>query len=239
MNNQQLIKSALIGFVAVLLACGLWVIAGIAGTMNQNQNSNQNSNSNVNTKAQNENASTANQNTATPAATGEKTAMANMSSDQAFVMDTAMDGMVEVELGRWAKQKGTTDAVKQFGQRMVDDHTKANDELKTLASSKGITLPTQIDEKHRKDMTKITSLSGASFDRAYSKMMAKDHAKAVAAFEGQSTKGTDADLKAFASKTLPTLQEHLQMARSLAGEGTGNTKSNTSNKNVNGNSNQP
>ena len=98
---------------------------------------------------------------------------------------------------------------------MVDDHSKANTELMSLASSKGVTLPTALDEKHQKEVTKLSAMSGAEFDRAYSKMMLSDHNKDVSEFEKQSTKGTDPDLKAFASKTLPTLQEHLQMAKAL------------------------
>src|SRR5215470_7322364 len=126
-----------------------------------------------------------------------------------------MGGLQEVELGHVAAQKGTSDAVKQFGQRMVDDHSKANSELMTLASSKGVTLPTALDEKHQKEVTKLTAMSGAEFDRTYSKMMLSDHTKDVAEFEKQSTKAADPDLKAFAAKTLPTLQEHLQLAKAL------------------------
>ena len=131
---------------------------------------------------------------------------------------------------------------------MVDDHSKANEELMSLASSKGMTLPTALDEKHQKDVTKLSAMSGAEFDRAYSRMMLSDHNKDVKEFEKQSTKGGDADLKAFASKTLPTLQEHLQMARALPGnQGAGNSNSNSggsrnssSNKNSNSNnSNRP
>jgi putative membrane protein len=141
-------------------------------------------------------------------------------------MDAAMGGLMEVELGRMATQQGTSDAVKQFGQRMVDDHSKANTELMTLATSKGMTLPTDLDEKHRKDVTKLSSLTGAEFDRAYAKMMLSDHNKDVSAFEKQSTKGADPDLKAFAAKTLPTLQEHLRMAKALNGNKGGGSNSN-------------
>ena len=160
-------------------------------------------------------------------------------------MDAAIGGLMEVELGQLAAQKGTSEAVKQFGQRMVDDHGKANTELTSLAASKGITLPTSIDDKHRQDVTKLSAMSGAEFDRAYSKMMLKDHEKDVSEFEKQSTKGTDPDVKAFASKTLPTLQEHLTMVRALPGNergNSGNSNSNSggsknSNKNSNGNMN--
>lgn len=163
-------------------------------------------------------------------------------------MDAAIGGLMEVELGRIAAQKGMSDSVKQFGQRMVDDHSKANEELMTLAQSKGITLPTALDEKHQKDVTKLSAMSGAEFDRAYSKMMLSDHNKDVKEFEKQSTKGGDADIKAFASKTLPTLREHLQMAQALepnqrsnsnSNSNSGGSRNSNSNRNSNGNSNRP
>ena len=149
-----------------------------------------------------------------------------------------MGGMMEVELGRVAAQKGMSDSVKQFGQRMVDDHSKANTELTTLASSKGITLPTALDDKHRKDVTKLSAMSGAEFDRAYMKMMVSDHKKDVSEFEKQSTKATDPDVKAFATNTLPTLKDHLQQATTIESSVGGGSNSNRSgNRNSNGNSN--
>jgi putative membrane protein len=251
MNNQQLIKSAHIWALAVILAGGLWAVAGKAGIRGQEQNSNQNSNSsnsNAN-RSQNGNANrTANRNMrGNSNATGEQAGMANMTSqDRDFVMDAAMGGMMEVELGRLAAQQGMSDAVKQFGQRMVDDHSQANSELMSLATSKGITLPTELDQKHRQHVTKLSAMSGADFDREYGKMMASDHRKDVSEFEKQSTRGTDADLKAFATKTLPTLQEHLRMAEALPGanRGAGGSMnsnsggSRNSNRNNNGNSNR-
>jgi putative membrane protein len=239
MNNQQLIKSAHIWGLAVLLACGLWAFAGteLQGQQNQNQNQNSNSNSNANSNTpENQNANTrANRNTeATGAA--EQTGTAGLSSqDRDFLMDAAMGGMMEVQLGRWALQLGSSDAVKQFARRMVDDHSKANAELMTLATSKGITLPTELDKKHQAEVRKLTRLSGAEFDRAYAKMMVSDHNKDVSEFEKQSTKGADADVKAFASKALPTLKEHQQMATALNPAPAGN--SNSSNRNMNDNSN--
>jgi putative membrane protein len=250
MSNQQLIKSAHIWALALVLAGGLWAIAGKAGIRFQEQNSNQNSNSNSSANAnrsQNGNANrTANRNTrGNQNATGEQAGMANLAAqDRNFLMDAAMGGLMEVELGRIAAQQGMSDAVKQFGQRMVDDHSKANSELMSLASSKGITLPTTLDEKHREHVTKLSGMSGEEFDRAYGRMMVTDHRKDVSEFEKQSTRGTDADLKAFATKTLPTLQEHLQMAETLPGanRGGGNMNSNTggsrnNNRNSNGNRN--
>ena len=226
MSNQQLIKSAHVWALAVILAGGCWAITGKAGIGSQEQNSNQNSNSsNSNaSKSQNSNANkSANRNMrANSNATGEQAGMANMTpQDRNFIMDAAMGGMMEVELGRVAAQQGMSDAVKQFGQRMVDDHSKANSELMSLASSKGITLPTELDAKHREHVTKMSAMSGADFDREYGKMMLSDHRKDVSEFEKESTRGTDADLKAFATKTLPTLQEHLRLAEALPGAKTG------------------
>ncbi len=246
MSNQQLIKKAHIWVLTALLACGLWAIAGKAGIRNQGQNSNnqnQNGNGNSNTGNSNQNQNeNRNQNTSqnrndNSRATGEQAGMSAMSSqDQKFLMDAAMSGMKEVQLGRWAAQKGTSEEIKKFGQMMVDHHSKANTELMSLASSKGITLPTALDNKHQADVTKLSSRTGADFDREFAKMMLKDHDKAVEMFEKQSEKGTDADLKAFAAKALPTLQEHLQQARTLPGN---ERRNDNSNSNSNSNSNRP
>jgi putative membrane protein len=137
------------------------------------------------------------------------------SADRKFVMEAAMGGMKEVELGRLATERGASDAVKQFGQRMVDDHSRANSELMQLATSKGVTLPAALDAKHQAMVAKMSGFSGEAFDRAYAKEMVKDHDKTVALFQREATRGADADLKTFAQKTLPALQEHLSMARAL------------------------
>ena len=230
MTYRQLIKSAHIWALTVVLALGLWSVAGKAGIKLQNQNQNENGNSNTgnSNRTQNDNRS-GNRNTG--GAAGSKVSMS--SQDRNFVMDAAMGGMLEVELGRLAVQNGASDAVKQFGQRMVDDHSRANQELMSVASSKGMTLPTALDEKHQKDVTKFSGLTGAEFDRAYARMMLQDHEKDVKEFEKQGTRGADPDIRAFATRTLPTLQEHLQMVRQLPGnEGRGGSNSN-------GNSNRP
>ena len=217
MSNKQLIKSAHVWALAAILAGGCWAITGKAGI--SGQNSNQNSNSSNSNKSQNSNRS-ANRN------------MGNMTpQDHNFIMDAAMGGMMEVELGRVAAEKGMNDAVKQFGQKMVDDHSKANSELMSLASSKGITLPTELDAKHRAEVTKFSALSGAELDREYTKMMVSDHRKDVSEFEKESTRATDPDLKAFATKTLPTLQEHLRMAEALPGAKSGSNMKGNSNSN--------
>lgn len=135
--------------------------------------------------------------------------------DAAFMRQAASDGIAEVEHGRAATQNASSNDVKQFGQRMVDDHSKANDELKSLASQKQVTLPTDLEGKHRAMQDKLTKLKGAEFDKAYMAHMVTAHQQAVALFEKESKGGKDAEVKAFAQKTLPTLQEHLKMARSI------------------------
>jgi predicted outer membrane protein len=158
-------------------------------------------------------------------------------ADMKFAMTAAQGGMTEVELGRLAVQKGTSDAVKQFGQRMIDDHTNANQQLMQLASSKGMTLPTALDAKHAALVAKFQRLSGADFDRQYAKLMVQDHRKDVALFQKEADRGMDADLKAFAAQTLPTLQGHLSMAQALNGGGMGNSNrgGSMSGGNMNGN----
>ena len=137
------------------------------------------------------------------------------SSDTKFMKEAAIGGMEEVELGKLAQSKATNADVKKFGQRMVDDHSKANEKLTSLASSKGVQLPTQLDRKAQGDVDKLAKAS--SFDREYMDMMVKDHQKDVADFRKQSTSAKDADLKNFASTTLPTLEEHLKLAQATDG----------------------
>jgi putative membrane protein len=138
------------------------------------------------------------------------------SPDEMFVLDVAKDGMAEVELGKVAAEKGSRDDVKKFGQRMADDHSKAGDELKTLAQSKNITLPTAVDSKDKATADRLAKLSGAAFDRAYMQHMVAGHRKAVAAFKRESTSGKDPDVKAWAAKTLPTIEDHLKSAQEIA-----------------------
>jgi putative membrane protein len=139
-------------------------------------------------------------------------------ADKAFVMKAAQGGMAEVELGRLAADKASSPDVKQFGQRMVDDHGKANDELKSLASGKNITLPTELDAKHKATEQRLSKLSGAAFDKAYMADMVADHNTDVAEFAREAKTAHDADLKSWAAKTLPTLQEHQRMAKDVAGK---------------------
>lgn len=164
----------------------------------------------------------------TTTSTTHSTASTSQSSaDHQFVMEAAQGGMAEVELGQLAADKAQSSEVKQFGQRMVTDHGKANDELKTLAQTKNITLPTDIGAKNKATKDRLSKLSGAEFDRAYMQAMVTDHRKDVNEFEKESKSGKDPDVKAWASKTLPTLQEHMQLAQSASRSavGTSGTKS--------------
>ena len=142
-----------------------------------------------------------------------KSTAAKAAGDQKFVMEAAKGGMAEVELGKLAADKASSSDVKKFGQRMVDDHGKANDELKTLAQNKNITLPTAVDAQDKATIDRLSKLSGDAFDRAYMQAMLKDHRKDVSEFRAESKSGKDPDVKAWASKTLPTLEEHLKMAQ--------------------------
>jgi putative membrane protein len=133
-----------------------------------------------------------------------------------FAGNAAQGGMEEVELGRIATQRGGDPSVREFGARMVADHSKANAELKSIAAQKGMQLPADMTSDQKSDVDKLSKMSGAEFDKEYMSAMVKDHEQDTKDFETQSKEGTDAEIKAFAGKTLPTLQQHLQMARTAA-----------------------
>jgi putative membrane protein len=134
-------------------------------------------------------------------------------ADADFIKDAAQGGMMEVELGKLAADKASNSQVKDFGKRMQQDHSKANDELKKLASDKGVQLSATLDKKHQSKVDKLAKLSGAEFDRKYIDAMVDDHKDDVKKFQKEADKGKDADVKKWASQTLPTLKEHLQLAQ--------------------------
>jgi putative membrane protein len=150
-------------------------------------------------------------------ATGGKAASgaAVSSGDRKFVEKAAVDGMAEVELGRVAQSRAQNDQVKQFAQRMVTDHSKANDELKQLAGSKGINVPAAVDKKHQKELDDMQKKDAKKFDHEYMEHMVKEHKKDVSEFEKQAKHAKDPDIQGFASKTLPTLKEHLALAQQV------------------------
>jgi len=133
-----------------------------------------------------------------------------------FATNAAQGGMAEVELGRLATQRAGDVSVREFGARMVADHGRANSELKSIAGQKGIQLPTELNSEQKSEMDKLSKMSRAEFDKEYMSAMLKDHETDVKDFDTQAKEGNDPEIKAFAGKTLPTLQQHLQMAQQAA-----------------------
>ncbi len=136
-------------------------------------------------------------------------------SDKEFLLTAAQGGMTEVQLGKLAQEKGSSADVKQFGSHMDMDHSKANAELKTVATKEGVTIPTTLDAKHQAMVDRMSKLSGAAFDRAYVHAMVKDHEKTAAEFRKASTSAQDPDVKNFAASTLPTIENHLSDIKSI------------------------
>ena len=142
------------------------------------------------------------------------TAAASLSAeDQEFVTKAGMGGLAEVQMGNLVQPKAANADVKTFAQKMVTDHSAANQELQQLAMAKGVTLPTELAGDHKAALDHLATLSGAALDKAYMQHMVEDHVKDVAEFEKASTTAQDPDVKAFAAKTLPVLQQHLQLAK--------------------------
>jgi putative membrane protein len=135
--------------------------------------------------------------------------------DDQFAKEAASGGMAEVKLGQLAQEKGTNDAVKNFGSRMVNDHSKAADELKAAATRSNINLPSKLNAKDEATYNRLSRMSGTAFDREYAKAMVTDHTQDVAEFRKEAIDGQDASIRNFASQTLPTLQEHLKQAREM------------------------
>jgi putative membrane protein len=157
------------------------------------------------------------------------------SEDIEFVLDAANGGLAEVELGKLAAQRAQSDEVKKFAQRMVDDHMKANEQLKKIADSKSIKLPTDVEGKDKALMQRLEKLNGAAFDRSYMNAMVNDHVKDVSEFKREANAGRDPQVKSFAESTLPTLEEHLQQAKTT--RGTASTRTSSTTKSPAGNAN--
>lgn len=136
-------------------------------------------------------------------------------SQSDFMTQAASNGMLEVEAGRLAQQKGLMQEVKSYGQTMVNDHTKANDQLKTLASQLNITLPGSMSQEHMDQLKNLQGLNGAEFDREYMELMVSSHENAVSIFEDASNNMENAEVKSFATTTLPVLRQHLDRANQL------------------------
>jgi putative membrane protein len=172
----------------------------------------------------------------TAASATSKSSTRSATPDVHFAREAAQGGMAEVKLGQLAQEKGSSDTVKTFGKRMVDDHSKAGDKLKEVASHESITLPSDLSAKDQATYDRLSKLNGAAFDRAYARDMVKDHETDVAAFQKEANAGKNDSLKSFASETLPTLQDHLKQAKEMmktvggatAAKGAKETKTNTS-----------
>ena len=137
------------------------------------------------------------------------------SADENFAKKAAEGGMAKVKLGQLAEEKGSSPAVKNFGRRMVQDHSKANNELKDVTSKENIPLPNEMDKSDQATYDRLSKLSGDAFDRAYARDMVKDHSKDVSEFQKEAKNGKDESIKNFAAQTLPTLQNHLDQARQM------------------------
>jgi putative membrane protein len=137
-------------------------------------------------------------------------------SDQKILMNMAQVNMAEIEAGRLAEGKSQNDEVKKFAQKMIDDHTKALDEVKQLAQTKGVTLPTDLDRMHKAMATRLSSLSGDKFDRAYLEQAGvSDHKKAHAMLKQAQARAKDPDVKALAARTEPVVAQHLATVQQL------------------------
>lgn len=170
---------------------------------------------------------TATQPTATQTGTARRTETASPSTelmvgpdDQKFLIETAQAGMMEVQAAQLAQQKAESEEVKQLAKQLEQEHSKANEQLKALAQQKNVSLPSDIGPKHQNHLSKLQNLSGAQFDKAYLKMQADHHKRDVKAFQRHSERSMDSDVKEFASKTLPSLQQHLQQVQQVNETGT-------------------
>jgi putative membrane protein len=198
--------------VAVALACGSGWAATSTSTANTNTGPNHSTLAGVSAAQPGSPADT------THALGANAKADAKLShGDKEFIEDAAKGGMFEVQSGQLAAQKGSDQSVKDFGNKLAQDHGKANDELKQIAEAKGVKIPDKDSWGERHEMSKLQKLSGPAFDREFAQHAVKDHEKDIKDFEKASTKLQDPDLKAWAQKQLPTLKEHLALAQKLAG----------------------
>jgi len=145
----------------------------------------------------------------------QASAAALSAQDKTFIRQAAIGGLAEIHEGQMAVSMAQSADVKQFGQKMIDDHTANNNELMALAQQKGITPPAALDSRHKTEAATLQKQSGAAFDRTYLKDQIAGHKQMEAVMQKEIRSGSDPDLKAFAQKTLPVVQEHLQMAQQL------------------------
>jgi putative membrane protein len=170
---------------------------------------------NTETTGTSQSPSTATTDTTATGATGG-TSSTVLPADKDWVSNAGMAGMAEVQMGNLALQKTQNADVRAFAQRMVTDHSKANDELQQLVTAKGLTLPAQLDDENDDAVEHLEGLSGAEFDKAYMQHMVADHNKAVTLFQTGANTAQDVDIKAYAAKNLPIIQEHATLAQEVS-----------------------
>lgn len=136
----------------------------------------------------------------------------DVEKDAEFATKAADGGMLEVQLGQLAQQKGNSDVVKRLGKTMAEEHTKANEELKALASQKNISLPQAMSDEAQQKYNDLAEKTGSDFDEAYTEFMVKDHQDDIDAFRKQAEDGNDPEIQSWASGKLQTLEHHLMMA---------------------------
>jgi putative membrane protein len=137
-------------------------------------------------------------------------------TDRTFLRQAAEGNMAEVHLGQLAQKSGSSDVVKRFGTRMVTDHSSMEQHIRQVATAKGISLAAALSSKDQATYQSLSAKTGGAFDRAYITGMIHDHVHDISAFEQEANSGTDPDIRALASKALPTLQEHLRLAEDAA-----------------------
>ncbi|MBV8094280.1 MAG: DUF4142 domain-containing protein [Acetobacteraceae bacterium] len=136
-------------------------------------------------------------------------------TDQTFVREAAAGNMAEVQEAQLAQQKAANAEIKAFASKMVADHTQAQNELQQIASLEKINLPAEPTPAQRRNYTELSRLSGAQFDRKYAQQQVSDHQRTIELFRTEASNGRNQQLKTYAQKTLPILQQHLQMAEGL------------------------
>jgi putative membrane protein len=137
------------------------------------------------------------------------------SADRNFATKAASGGLAEIQTAQMAKQRADSPQVKAFADRMISDHTQANNDLQQIAQQENLTLPSEPSKQERSATQRVSGMTGAAFDRTYAQQEVRDHQQDIALFQQEANSGRDPALKQFAQKTLPTLRQHLQLAQAL------------------------
>ncbi|MGN6165946.1 MAG: DUF4142 domain-containing protein [Flavisolibacter sp.] len=203
-------KKNYLNLATLLLAAAVWSCSdnNTHGTETTTDSTTTTTTMNTDSSGMNNNSSTANTTYTNTTPLGKE--------DSMFVMEAAMGGMMEVQAGNLAQQQAMNQRVKDFGAMMVQDHSQANNELKSLASSKGLMIPDSLPSDKQKHVDAMKKMNGKSFDSHYISMMLDDHKKDVKKFQDESKNAKDADLRNWAGKTLPTLQKHLDSIQAIS-----------------------